>query len=1243
MGCLSRRGIAFAGCVMLIVATAACGHVKLHKTEELGGGCEACAPEGSCDAHAKVCETPTVHALASDLDHLEKHIDWYGSVVAKVPDVWGQARLTQYREEFEKEMAAEQTTFKTTLSGSLSRSDQAYFAHATTLAIAAQPKPPLIGRNKSEKTIVPPAPADVVEVSRTEETIDKVGDKSTTTKKTFEQPKTPAPAKEPEPEKVELPKDLPKTTDLISDPSKGDVITRTQVKLRDTGFKAVGDKGLSIEPELMLAQKARYLDFLNQLRRTNEGDDKADGPGYSLNLMRIPVSVFPGKRTDEGHGAEITFTVDPILGDDLLPVTFRRMVVNDLLHQLGFTLTQVLDDEETRKLLDPDTKDVIEGYQILHSLSTFNGGSIDKLVKGLTREDRRRLTAALNKLTTQKVNEDVSDLVDAAKQVVTDMRHYARLKGFECGTLPEDPGVDPCIDNRCYEIGDSKVQPDGKDKQEDKDNAKTKVLPRRELMPNLCPRSLIAGSSMGRRLSNKLRVPSLSFSNGVSNKLGYPTSQIFDVLGEGFAFEIAFGAYRGLEDTIKRQKYAHLPDVQAYLREEATAAYQFLAEPGNQHLWTAYCTPQLVEAVRSRQLAKLEDMRDQFRCDVERISQTGEFRRKRPDNELIQHSKTAALAWAILVDSALLTDKLVKDMKETASSKGKPCPNAADVWLPYYLPNPPPEARCAFNAYVKMRWPVYVFALDPNTQDQNIADALSTRRETQLALAVAFTNGQIGVNTLTRYARRLEAEYETVALNRTQVGFSHGENVFGWRFYPRFQTPDTESNLKVLLRDQLIGGPSKNALLRQRRLEPGPRECVAVVVMPSFVPYVTVDSVSNWFGLANPKHKVLDHTQAVRLSKTVRTLQNCEHKVTDAECYRDGELRRLQQRVEQLANRLPMQTQTVPVPILNTLGGFEMFSNGATDLAPELYGWYGAPGVSSAKATTLFLVGDHFSPLRSMVIVGNREIPKVSMTMLSRQVMQVTVPAGVMGVEDKDRKGVFAQAHVATPYGVTRELLIPLIDAKPAADPGPKAGYTLGGGKIVVTYQACVEKGELVPVFKNAKAEKLDFTWFDPTGAAPETVQVRFEFEVNKIPLPVPCVCSVEADLKTGERKVVFDPTAITTIGKDLLQQLGKTYSATGSDGTVLTGSLKSKKVKVKPVPGLPGHAVAEVDANGELEVEFKPIGCCSPEEPKKCQEAEKKIIPPAAGALPPPRALPAEPLPSPLPPVTGLPSTPNP
>src|SRR5262245_7260385 len=82
---------------------------------------ESCPDGVACLDDQCVCHHPTVHALARDLDQLEWHIDWFGSVVAKVPDVWGQARLTQYREEFEGEMSKELGNFSLTLSGSLAR------------------------------------------------------------------------------------------------------------------------------------------------------------------------------------------------------------------------------------------------------------------------------------------------------------------------------------------------------------------------------------------------------------------------------------------------------------------------------------------------------------------------------------------------------------------------------------------------------------------------------------------------------------------------------------------------------------------------------------------------------------------------------------------------------------------------------------------------------------------------------------------------------------------------------------------------------------------------------------------------------------------------------------------------------------------------------------------------------------------------------------------------------------------
>jgi hypothetical protein len=397
----------------------------------------------------------------------------------------------------------------------------------------------------------------------------------------------------------------------------------------------------------------------------------------------------------------------------------------------------------------------------------------------------------------------------------------------------------------------------------------------------------------------------------------------------------------------------------------------------------------------------------------------------------MQSSTTAALAWAIIVESALLTDQLVLDMKESAASKGCVCPSGA--WLPYFLPTPPPEARQAFNEYVRCRWPIHVFALDPAAQQQNIVDTFSGRREMQLAMSMAFVGGKLSANNMMHFARRIEYDFATIDLNGTEIGFSHGDDTFGWRFYPRFQTPDIESNATVFFRDLMWGGPSRNALLKQRRLEPGIRECYAIVIMPSFVPHATFTMSSNWFKLTNPKCKELDTTDAMRLSRLVKCIQTCAPQVVDGVCYRDGDLQRLFEKAKQLETRLPLQSAVVQIPYENTLGGFAMFNTGVTDLAPELTGWYGAEAVDPDASTTVFLVGNHFSVHHTKVIAGGQDVSTTEM--LSRQVIQVTIPGKTLLVGDKNQQ--FVDVQVATPYGITQHLLIPA--QTPSADGGAAA------------------------------------------------------------------------------------------------------------------------------------------------------------------------------------------------------------
>ena len=163
--------------------------------------------------------------------------------------------------------------------------------------------------------------------------------------------------------------------------------------------------------------------------------------------------------------------------------------------------------------------------------------------------------------------------------------------------------------------------------------------------------------------------------------------------------------------------------------------------------------------------------------------------------------------------------------------------------------------------------------------------------------------------------------------------------------------------------------------------------------MPSFVPSLTLDVRTNWFSLAHPTATEQTMRQTMHLSRSVQAMRH--HACQCQQCahlYRPGEFARLMRRVDQLDRRLPLQTLAAQIPYENTCGGFELFNTGITDLAPELVGWYGAPGVDPDGPTTLFLIGKGFSLHDTTILAGGRP---VAATLISREVLKAEIPAGV--------------------------------------------------------------------------------------------------------------------------------------------------------------------------------------------------------------------------------------------------------
>ena len=870
-----------------------------------------------------------------DVERLAARIDWLahqlaadGSIVAKEPDVWGQSRLMRHRAEYEEQMRRQLGAFTERSSAAIRRSDQAFLGMALAIQAAA-------GRRPAAGEVALP------EATGSASVINSI-------------------------------QGLLPTTNEGAGRSEPVVIARTapfDVPAAPAGLR-FADEPLALEPTVHLDQLSRYLSHLAELRRVNEGDDSADAPGYALNLVRIPVSVLPGGRTAKGHGAEITFRAEPVLGPDLLPATFRSLVVNDLVDVIAPALTWCVND--------PDC------------------------------------VAWAATITAPPA--------DAAAEPARRQGVMAALEAFAARLPAPVPAAAPAVKSR-------------------------------------------------------------------RSRLPLPFTQLADVAGIGPIAILVHDTRAALEHHPANRPCAGCIDVRGHLSEELEAAYDFLAQADRRHVWDELAGWNLAALVRGRRLHEVAQLRCRF------LGGLGvEPPHSGSDNLLLPaddaccgpardfpplcRTTTAVLAWAILVESALLNDRLAEDMRETAAGHGVVA--AGSCTGPFFGPDPAPEARQTFADYVRARWPIRVFALDPVRDEQNVDDSFARRRELQIALAMAAATGRLGGQALARFTRRLETDMAVVGLNPTAVGFAHGADTFGWRFYPRVQTPPPRRTLAALT--ETVCGPAAEADLAQRKLEPGSRECTALVVMPSFVPALTLDVRTTWFSLAHPTATQQSMRRTMALSRAVQALRHDE--ATCARCahlYRPGEVARLQAEIEKLDRRLPLQTLQARIPHENTAGGFELFATGVTDLAPELVGWYGAPGIDPAGATTLFLVGKGFSVHDTSVIAGGQPC---RFALVSREVLRVEVPPGarpivpapcaaVAGPPQAARFALAAAAeplpapadegaapkpaawpeppcgpldcrhrevvdvHLATPYGVSGHLLVPVVRSAAMADAGP--------------------------------------------------------------------------------------------------------------------------------------------------------------------------------------------------------------
>ena len=275
-------------------------------------------------------------------------------------------------------------------------------------------------------------------------------------------------------------------------------------------------------------------------------------------------------------------------------------------------------------------------------------------------------------------------------------------------------------------------------------------------------------------------------------------------------------------------------------------------------------------------------------------------------------------------------------------------------------PGPNDAGKAVFQDYVRYRWPIITFALEPVTDQQNIADSFNLKRDLQLALSYAFATGQIGFNQLNTFRRQIEQSSDTVALNRTVSGFVHGNRQLPFRFTPRFQNPPNQrTNIGVIASQLIGGGPGPDYQIKKSKLEAGIRELTAVLLMPTFLPSMRMNVAGNWFKLNDPEHLIY---RTRRLMEQGRKVQEVRKAALDpaAPTIPGRRPPRAPGQARHARDHAADAIQGGSASVREPASGFDLFSEGATALVPELTGF---SGVDVIQAPTERRPPPGFSPL----------------------------------------------------------------------------------------------------------------------------------------------------------------------------------------------------------------------------------------------------------------------------------------
>jgi hypothetical protein len=452
---------------------------------------------------------------------------------------------------------------------------------------------------------------------------------------------------------------------------------------------------------------------------------------------------------------------------------------------------------------------------------------------------------------------------------------------------------------------------------------------------------------------------------------------------------------------------------------------------------------QAVTPARSARLASsvdpLEELGDQLaRRDFTRIAQmqvrgprdaqVEKTSAQAADGEAQSSGRRAAvvslLTFALRIQAAGVNRRLKQDMADQDPSLEREELRG----LSFFEPEVSDEALRAFEHYVNVKWPLRVYAIEPVIAQQNVAETSSRRMQSALDLVGSGPAGPARAIAGLTTDRRSADDEAAIRLNPTMVGFGAGSSTFGWVFYPRLQARKGRDGRLLTDVALLLNGRWPVPVGGDQSIEPGQRECTALIEIPNFIPKIEFVTVANWFRTSEAADgQRSDLEKASVLGRKVIAAEEALGRVEHAGQGRTEEYLIAKERLEQLRAMMPTQRMVVRVPSSGDNNDSRIFCSLGMQLRPSLVAWHGRPPEQGVEST-LFVEGRNFSVHDTHVIAGGRPARAV---LISRHLLKVTVASDAAPTPSTEGTPLL-DLNVATPNGVSNHLLIRMFKPDPS-------------------------------------------------------------------------------------------------------------------------------------------------------------------------------------------------------------------